>query len=441
MKTERIRSDWVGQVVDGRFTLLQWLGGSEGNGVFLTELHGHGSQKAAIKLIPADGEDAEARIARWGAAATFSHPHVMRLFHYGRCQANGVRLLYAVTEYAEEILSQILPARPLNPAEAIEMLDPVLGALSYLHGKGFVHGRLKPSNIMAVDDRLKLSSDDLQIAGQPAAHVEAQAIRNAPENAAGPITPAADLWSLGVTLVEALTQHLPIWNRPAQSDPVVPESIPQPLAAIVLESLKSDPERRCTLRRIRVYLGVARFLPGFIIKARGMTPAKLVTAALVVLALFLAAVVALPFLLSHKTQPSPPIAVEQPAPAAVPTPPPSPPSPPPPVSQTQNATGGTVKGAVAQQVQPDVPQKASQTIHGKVLMNIRVTVNPGGEVSDAALDSPGPSKYFAGLALQAARRWRFKPAQIDGKAVSSEWLLRFDFGPAGTVITPVETSP
>ena len=438
MKTERIRSDWVGQVVDGRFTLLQWLGGSERNGVFLTELHGHGSRKAAIKLIPADGEDAEARIARWGAAATLSHPHVMRLFHYGRCQAGEVRLLYAVTEYAEEILSQILPARPLTPTEAIEMLDPVLGALSYLHGKGLVHGRLKPSNIMAVDDRLKLSSDDLQIAGQPATHVEAQAIRNAPENAAEPITPAADLWSLGVTLVEALTQHLPIWNRPAQSDPLVPESIPQPLAAIVLECLKSDPERRCTLRRIRVYLGVARFLPDIIIKARGMTPAKLVTAALVVLALFLAAVVAVPLLCSHKTDPSPPIVIEQPAPAVVPIPPPSPPSP---LPQTQNAKGGTVKGAVAQQVQPDVPQKASETIHGKVLMNIRVTVNPDGDVSDAALDSPGSSKYFASLALEAARRWQFKPAQVDGKAVSSEWLLRFDFGPAGTVITPVETSP
>jgi TonB family protein len=301
-----------------------------------------------------------------------------------------------------------------------------------------VHGRLKPSNIMAVDDRLKLSSDDLQIAGQPATHVEAQAIRNAPENAAGPITPAADLWSLGVTLVEALTQHLPIWNRPAQSDPLVPESIPQPLAAIVLECLKSDPERRCTLRRIRVYLGVARFLPDIIIKARGMTPAKLVTAALVVLALFLAAVVAVPLLCSHKTDPSPPIVIEQPAPAVVPIPPPSPPSP---LPQTQNAKGGTVKGAVAQQVQPDVPQKASETIHGKVLMNIRVTVNPDGDVSDAALDSPGSSKYFASLALEAARRWQFKPAQVDGKAVSSEWLLRFDFGPAGTVITPVETSP
>jgi outer membrane biosynthesis protein TonB len=62
-------------------------------------------------------------------------------------------------------------------------------------------------------------------------------------------------------------------------------------------------------------------------------------------------------------------------------------------------------------------------------------------VSNAALDSPGPSKYFAKQAMQAAQRWRFKPAQADGKAVASTWILRFHFTQSGTDITPVEVSP
>ena len=73
-----------------------------------------------------------------------------------------VRLLYVVMEYAEENLSEILPQRPLSSAEARDMLPPVLDALAYLHGKGFVQGRLKPSNIMAVADQVKLSSDGLR---------------------------------------------------------------------------------------------------------------------------------------------------------------------------------------------------------------------------------------------------------------------------------------
>jgi hypothetical protein len=98
MNTAAIRSDWVGRVVEGRFPLLQWLGGSESGGVFLTELQGQPPQKAAIKLIPANTEDAEAHIAGWAAATTLAHPHLMRLFDSGRFQIDDAALLFIVTE-------------------------------------------------------------------------------------------------------------------------------------------------------------------------------------------------------------------------------------------------------------------------------------------------------------------------------------------------------
>ena len=71
----------------------------------------------------------------------------------------GEDLLYVVTEYADETLSQILPERPLSPREAREMLGPVLGALSYLHNRCLTHGHLRPTNIMVIDDQVKLSPD------------------------------------------------------------------------------------------------------------------------------------------------------------------------------------------------------------------------------------------------------------------------------------------
>ena len=75
-------------------------------------------------------------------------------------EING--LVYSVTEFAEEVLSEIIPERPLSPRETQEMLSPVLDALIYLHGKGFVHGHLKPSNIMVVGNQLKISGDGLR---------------------------------------------------------------------------------------------------------------------------------------------------------------------------------------------------------------------------------------------------------------------------------------
>jgi serine/threonine protein kinase len=62
-------------------------------------------------------------------------------------------------EYAEENLSQFLPQRPLTPAEARDVLAPTLQGLAFLHGDGLVHGHVRPSNILAIDDQLKLSSD------------------------------------------------------------------------------------------------------------------------------------------------------------------------------------------------------------------------------------------------------------------------------------------
>ena len=119
MTAAAIRSDWTGRVIEGRFTLLKWLGGSDRSGVFLTELSGPGSQVAAIKLIPVDPLDAEAILAGWALTATLSHPHLMHLLHTGRCQTETNGLVYSVTELAEEVLSEIIltsdPSRPVRP--------------------------------------------------------------------------------------------------------------------------------------------------------------------------------------------------------------------------------------------------------------------------------------------------------------------------------------
>jgi TonB family protein len=107
----------------------------------------------------------------------------------------------------------------------------------------------------------------------------------------------------------------------------------------------------------------------------------------------------------------------------------------------QTAKGATVKDAIAERVLPRVSPSARQTIRGKIKVIVRVQVDPNGDVSNARLDSPGPSKYFANLALQAAQHWKFKPAQADGHAIASIWILRFRFGRTTTEVSPVEAAP
>jgi TonB family protein len=466
MNATAVRGDWVGRVIDGKFTLLQWLGGSGKSGVFLTELPGDQPRKAAIKLIPADAGDAGTRMASWAAASALSHPHLMRLFHTGRCHIDDSALLYAVTEYAEEVLSEILPERALTPDEAREMLDPVLDTLSYLHAKGFVHGHLKPSNIMVIDDLLKLSGDNLHIAGEPGKYDPKPSVYDAPEAATMTISPAADVWSLGVTLVESLTQHPPVWDSSTDTDPVVPRSIPQPFAGIARGCLLSDPVNRCTLNDVRALLDPAQFRREPAGRTDKKPSSKLGVIGLIAVVLVLVALIAFIQARSHNTPPSPSAPdrqqepAQQQAPATTAAPPqvqkqaPGTAAPQPqaqqqepavaprsPVPQAPAPMGAAVKGAVAQRVMPDALPAALRSIKGTVNVRIRVTVDPGGAVSNATFDSPGPSRYFAKVALQAAQQWRFKPAQVDGRAVSSVWILHFQFTQAAVDVTPIEANP
>src|ERR1700692_3912172 len=151
---------WQGQVVDGKFPLRQFLGGSEYSAVFATE-RGEPTQKGAIKFIQVNEAAAELQLARWKRAAQLSHRHLLRVFDSGRCRLGDFDLLYLVMEYAEENLAQFLPQRPLTPAEARHVLAPTLEGLAYLHAEGLIHGHLRPSNIMAIEDCLKLSADGI----------------------------------------------------------------------------------------------------------------------------------------------------------------------------------------------------------------------------------------------------------------------------------------
>lgn len=459
---------WEGQVVNGEFHLRHFLGGGEHSAVFLTERGVREVQKAAIKLIPAPPGYAELQLSRWELAAKLSHPHLIRLFQMGHCNLGNKGLLYVVMEYAEESLSEILPHRPLTPAEAREMLAPALHALAYVHGQGFVHGHLKPANVMAVDDQLKISSDGLCPIGESGGRLGKPGAYDAPETAEGGISKAGDVWSLGITLVEALTQRLPVWQELEEVEPLLPETLPAPFLDIARHCLRRDPQRRWTVADIATRLQQPSPVPQqqTVPRPQEAFARRRYIVPTVAVAVAVAAMLGGLRLLHRRqeTQRPPSIPLEQqsvqPKPATVPVTPETGqstqrtstkeqgssgavPSPTSPQSKTvkKTPTGGLVQGQVFDEVLPDVPQKARDTIQGTVRVSVRVRVDPSGNVVGVTLDSPGPSKYFAGLALQAARRWSFWPAKVNGRNVPSEWILRFEFERTATKVHPVQAAP
>jgi TonB family protein len=412
---------WEGQVIADAFPLQQYLGGDGDQAVFLTEYSQPASHKAAIKIVIGSPAETETQLSRWSRAAKLAHPNLLRIYTLGRAQVGDSSLVYLVMEYADESLAQVIPVRPLSAEEARLMLDPTLSVLAYLHGQGLVHGHLKPGKIMATGECLKISSAALSLAGEHSPLIADAYV--APEATA---SPASDVWSLGITLVEALTQHVPPRNGAEPNAPVVPETIPQPFLEIARECLRSDPGARSTVAdivdRLRPAKGIIRH-----------SAAKWTYGLAASAGLLLAAVVIVPRLIERQKSVSPAEPVRIPQSPSVQPPQAAQPAP----KTATPPLGPRVSNEIVQRVLPEVPSQARRTIQGRVRVNVRVRVDPSGKVAEVKLDSAGPSKYFAQLALQAARRWKFAPVSAGDAGRAREWNLHFEFDRTGTRVTPI----
>ncbi len=430
-----------GQVIGGKFALVQYLGGSDHSAVFLTERPLGEPRKAAIKLTAANPEKAALQLSRWAEAEKVSHPNVLRLFEMGRCRMGGEDLLYLVMEYAEENLSQVVAARPLTPQECSEMLPSVLEALAYVHRQGFVHGHLRPTNIMAAGEQLKIACDGLLPAREAGTVQGTPSVYDPPETATEGLSPAGDVWSLGMTLVEVLTQKVPALEAGRREPPPVPRSTPAVLADVVRHCLCLDPKQRWTVKQIAARLSpVAAASPirnepaRSPLQSRGRT---IYLAAAVAVAILLAV-----FFVSRRSphpraEAEPAAAVRAQAPAANDAAKPAAPTPAkPPASPAKVEAQSLRQQAIVREVLPKVPKSARDTIQGTIRVRVRVSLDSSGDVTSARFDSAGPSKYFARLSLQAAQGWKFAPPAPQGPNPAQEWLLRFEFRRDSTHVVP-----
>src|ERR1700722_7513992 len=242
--TEDWTKEWERRTVNGVYPLRRFLGRSNHSVVFLTECKAQNVSQAAIKILPANPALAEAQLAHWRRVATLSHPHLIRLLDAGRCQLGGHNFLYVVMDQAQQNLAQILPGRPLTSGEVRELLPATLDALDYLHGKNLVQGGLKPPNFLVVDDQLKLASDTIRPVDARTANTAKPSVYDPPEAKNGRMSASGDIWGLGITLVEALTQTAPAWSRGRAGSVSLPANLAPEFLDTVQRCLNRDPGHR-----------------------------------------------------------------------------------------------------------------------------------------------------------------------------------------------------
>jgi TonB family protein len=488
---------WIGQSIAGRYLLGRFLGETDHSAVFATEIVHARSQKVVIKLIPADGIVIGRQLARWKASSTLSHVNLLKILDYGKCELDGDVHLYVVMEHADEDLGQILPQRALTTDETRGMIEPVIEALSFLHGQNLVHTRVHPENILAIGDQIKLSSDSISPKGETVSFAASAGAFSPPERSTGPANTAEDVWSLGATVVAALTQAAPAFGEDGEL--ILPATLAEPFAGIARESLNKDAAQRITMAGIRAKLNpssvpvareAAKIAPLAVPVSKVSPPAVLerpapistarsarpggarksyfLPIAVFVVAAFLLFVV--PRLLRQPSNAaasktgsnSPALETAKPrASSTTPTVPKSAPKKSPSLepSVTETAQPVTVapappvkiaskpreeeatRGEVLDEVLPDISGKARSTIRGKVRVSVRLRVDPTGTVDSAELEAPSSSKYFSDQAIKAAKRWQFSAPEVGGRSVRSEWIVKFEFAPSVTNVHPTQVSP
>jgi hypothetical protein len=245
-----------GQKVDS-YPLLMCIGAGEKAAVCLTHYSDH---PAVVKIELASPDDPDS----WEPLTQLTHPNLIRMFATGRGEIEAQPVRYAVMEQAEETLATVLKERPLTPQETREMLAPALNVLSYIHKNGYVHTGFRPANIMAIGDTLKLSSDNIRPAGSRLTKIERSPF-DAPELEEKPLAPASDIWSLGMTVMEALTR------RAALPDSTV--GLPEPFGEIIRRSLRADPQERPTVDQLAAHLRGEPLPPPRLIAAPPPMPA------------------------------------------------------------------------------------------------------------------------------------------------------------------------
>jgi WD40 repeat protein/serine/threonine protein kinase len=273
----------------GPYHVLAELGRG-GMGIVLRAYDPELGRTVALKVLPPQCADAGARarfVREAQAAAAINHDHVVPVYTVANPRDGPP---YFVMQYVEgpTLRQRMKAAGRLDPTEAAHLAEQVAEGLAAAHHAGLVHCDVKPANVIldSATSRAKITDFGLvRVMALPGGTTQDGAVRGtpeymSPEQARTPdrIDARSDVYSLGVTLYEALTGNAPfhgvahvVLQQILNDEPRPPrrlnDSIPRDLETICLKCLEKEPGKRYA-SAAEMAEDLRRFLAGKPIQAR-----------------------------------------------------------------------------------------------------------------------------------------------------------------------------
>jgi serine/threonine-protein kinase len=210
-------ADLTGRVLAGRYRLLAPIGAGASGRVYVAD-DVRLRRRVGVKVLHlALAEDA-GFLRRFRAeaqvAASLNHPNVMAVYDWGE---DDVPFMVLELLTGGSLRGLLDAGARFSPSQAAHVGRQVTSALEYAHARGVVHRDIKPANLL-FDEHGIVRVADFGLARalaeaswtEPAGAVVGTARYAAPEQATGaPLDGRADLYSLAVVLVEAVTGTVP----------------------------------------------------------------------------------------------------------------------------------------------------------------------------------------------------------------------------------------
>ncbi|MFL6061278.1 MAG: serine/threonine-protein kinase [Marmoricola sp.] len=254
-------------VLDDRYVLNGRLGSGGMADVYRATdrvLH----RQVAVKILrdTAEGKNRTRFADEARTLASLNHPGLITLLDAG-FQGDHPYLVMELAEGAT--LSEAIASGSLEPVEVARIGAELATALDYAHGAGVVHRDVKPSNVLLCDDGRVLLADFgiARLIGSTDHHTRTgEAIGSpaylAPEQVAGDLlTPAVDVFSLGLVLLEALTGVRAYAGTPIEAavarltaSPEIPPSVSADWRDLIEAATHRDPDMRPTAAEIATRL-------------------------------------------------------------------------------------------------------------------------------------------------------------------------------------------
>jgi serine/threonine protein kinase len=218
----------------------------------------------AVKVLPGTGAADQQFLREARALSRLHHPGIVQLFDAGTDDGDA----YLVLELVDgRTLSDLLRQGPLPPAQVEHIGRQLAEALAHAHELGVVHRDISPANVLVHDDgTVRLTDFGIARLAEATATVGGEVWGTpafiAPEQVAGETAgPPADIYALGLILLEALTgvRAFPGTAREAcmarlHRDPAVPVGLPAPWPGLLRQMTARDPHARPTAAAVSARL-------------------------------------------------------------------------------------------------------------------------------------------------------------------------------------------